>query len=397
SFAHRHDVCIMAHMFVSTRTTSHGAAQAAPASITGGALVNAAAIVIALALTTATLSAQTSPNRQPDAAQDDPLRFEMPTVTVTAQKTEEDKQKIPVSVTAVPKDTIEGAGVHIVSDAAIFAPNTYFTEWSARKLSNARFRGIGSSPNNPGITTYIDGVPQLNTNSSNIEFLDIEQVEFVRGPQSALFGRNTLGGLINISTERPSLTVWKGGVTAFLANRSEWDGRASVSGPISDKIGVRMTAGHEARDGFTVNDVTGHDLDYRRTSFGKAQLWWTPTSKWEMRLIVTGQRDQDGDYALNDLAALRQNPFHSSRDFEGIVQRDVLSSTAQIRWEGSRYTFGSTTGVVNWKTRDVTDLDYTARPLITRDNKERDVQFTQEARFASAPGAPARLGEGVRL
>jgi len=58
---------------------------------------------------------------------------------------------------------------------------------------------------------------------------------------------------------------------------------------------------------------------------------------------------------------------------------------------------GSTTGVVNWKTRDIIDLDYTARPLIVRDNKERDVQITQEARIASAPGAPARLGEGVRL
>jgi hypothetical protein len=52
---------------------------------------------------------------------------------------------------------------------------------------------------------------------------------------------------------------------------------------------------------------------------------------------------------------------------------------------------------VNWKTRDVTDLDYTARPLITRDNKERDLQFTQEMRLASAPGAPVRLVDGVRL
>jgi iron complex outermembrane receptor protein len=114
-------------------------------------------------------------------------------------------------------------------------------------------------------------------------------------------------------------------------------------------------------------------------------------------LIVTGQRDQDGDYALNDLAALRQNPFHSSRDFEGVVERDILAPTFQVRWEGSRFAFGSTTGLVNWKTRDVTDLDYTAIPLVTRDNKEKDVQFTQEFRFASAPGAPARLGEGVRL
>ena len=68
-------------------------------------------------------------------------------------------------------------------------------DFTARKLSNPRFRGIGSSPANPAITTYIDGVPQLNANSSSIELLDVSQVEFVRGPQSALFGRNTLGGL----------------------------------------------------------------------------------------------------------------------------------------------------------------------------------------------------------
>jgi len=325
----------------------------------------------------------------------EPIRLDP--ITVYVYKEKDDAQKLPVSVTGVSESALRGAGVLKVSDAGILAPNTFFSEFTARKLSNARFRGIGSSPLNPGITTYIDGVPQLNTNSSNIEFLDIEQVEFVRGPQSALFGRNTLGGLINITTERPSLTKWTGGITVPLGNYSEYDARARISGPISDKVGVRLTVGRGARDGFTINDVTGNDLDYRRTSYGKAQLWWTPTSEWEMRLIVTGQRDQDGDYGLNDLAALRLNPFHSSRDFEGIVERDVLSTTGQIRWEGSRFTFGSTTGVVNWKTRDVTDLDYTARPLIVRDNKERDVQITQELRLASAPGAPARLGEGVRL
>jgi iron complex outermembrane receptor protein len=325
----------------------------------------------------------------------EPIRLE--TITVHVYKDPDDAQKLPVSVTGVSDSVLRGAGILKVSDAGILAPNTFFSEFTARKLSNARFRGIGSSPSNPGITTYIDGVPQLNTNSSNIEFVDIEQVEFVRGPQSALFGRNTLGGLINITSQRPSLTKWTGGVTASIANRSERDVRAGISGPISDKVGVRVTLGRGTRDGFTINDVTGHDLDYRRTSYGKAQLWWVPTSRWEARLIVTGERDQDGDYALNDLAALRQNPFHSSRDFEGVVQRDILSPTVQVRWEGSRFSFGSTTGVMNWKTRDVTDLDYTALPLVTRDNKERDVQFTQEVRFASAPGAPARLGDGVRL
>ena len=123
----------------------------------------------------------------------------LPTVTVRAEKEPENVQDAPVSVTAVTRQTLEDAGVRSVSDAAQYAPNTYFNEFTARKLSNARFRGIGSSPNNPAVTTFIDGVPQLNANSSSIELLDVQQIEFVRGPQSALFGRNTLGGLVNIT------------------------------------------------------------------------------------------------------------------------------------------------------------------------------------------------------
>src|SRR5262245_4259958 len=123
--------------------------------------------------------------------QDDPLlRVGLPPVSVVAQKEPEDIQRLPVSVTAVTKEMIERAGIRIVSDAALFSPNTSFTEFTARKLSNARIRGIGSSPNNPAITTYIDGVPQLNANSSSMDLLDIQQIEFVRGPQSGLFGRN---------------------------------------------------------------------------------------------------------------------------------------------------------------------------------------------------------------
>ena len=137
-------------------------------------------------------------------AQPTPPSVTHPTVTVTAQKEPADPQSLPVSVTLVPLDSLWNGGMTTIGEASIFSPNTYFSDFTARKLSNPRFRGIGSSPANPAVTTYIDGVPQLNTNSSSIEFLDVNQVEFVRGPQSALWGRNTLGGLVNVSTARPS-------------------------------------------------------------------------------------------------------------------------------------------------------------------------------------------------
>jgi iron complex outermembrane receptor protein len=170
-----------------------------------------------------------------------------------------------------------------------------------------------------------------------------------------------------------------------------------VSGPITDKLAVGLTIGHGEREGFTRNDVTGNDLDYRAASYGKAQLWWLPNSEWEARVIFTGERARDGDYALNDLEALRQNPFHAARDFEGFTNRDVLATTIQTRREGQRFAFSTITGFVNWKTQDVTDLDYSPAPLITRDNTERDFHFTQEVRFASASGAPARLADVVTM
>jgi iron complex outermembrane recepter protein len=321
----------------------------------------------------------------------------LPAVTVTAQKEPADPQTLPVSLTLVPLDALWNGGMTTIGDASIYAPNTYFSDFTARKLSNPRFRGIGSSPANPAITTNIDGVPQLNTNSSSIEFLDVNQVEFVRGPQSALFGRNTLGGLVNISSARPSLTRWTGSAIVPFGNFGSVDVRANASGPIGKKAALGFAIGHSKREGFTKNDVTGHDLDFRNGTFGKAQLLLTPTASWEARLIYTGERARDGDYALNDLAALRSKPFHSSRDFEGHTNRDVNATTFLARHAGSKLTFASTTGIVKWATDDMTDLDYSPYPLLTRFNHEKDTQFTQEFRFASSPAGGVKLSDAATL
>src|SRR5436309_10104760 len=136
--------------------------------------------LLGIFLIAATSWAQTTPGQPPT---DDAIRFRLPTVTVTAQKEPENVQDLPVSVSAVTSDTLEASGTRSISEAAQFAPNTFFSEFTARKLSNPRFRGIGGSPANPAVTTYIDGVPQLNGNSSSIELIGVQQIEFVRGPQ----------------------------------------------------------------------------------------------------------------------------------------------------------------------------------------------------------------------
>jgi iron complex outermembrane receptor protein len=324
-----------------------------------------------------------------------PLRIEVPPVIVTAQKEPADGQSLPVSVTAVSKETIAGAAITTISDAAIYAPNTFFSEFSARKLSFPRFRGISSGPGNPAITTYVDGVPQLHTNASSVDLVGVEQIELVRGAQSALFGRNAIGGLVNLSSARPSLTKWDGAVVLPFGNFGSWDMRGQAAGPLSPRLALGVAGSRSERDGFTTNEVSSHPIDNRSSTTGKAQLLWTPSSIWEVRAIVSGERARDGDYGLSDLAALRDRPFRAARDFEGSTSRDMVATTFLTRRAGSRLTVSTTTGVVRWKTEDRTDLDYTPLPLARRENAERALQFTQEVRTASA--SPVALSPAVSL
>ncbi len=182
---------------------------------------------------------------------------------------------------------------------------------------------------------------------------------------------------------------------------SSFDAReigASVSGPLAaGRVGVGLSFKYGRRDGYTINTVTGNDLDSREAFLGRAQVLWTPSATWETRVIVTGERARDGDYALSDLGGLRTDPFRTARDFEGHTDRDVTATTFLARRAGGRVNLTTTTGLVRWKTVDATDLDYSPLPLLRRDNTEESLQFTQEVRLASAANAPVRLSASLPL
>jgi iron complex outermembrane receptor protein len=220
----------------------------------------------------------------------------------------------------------------------------------------------------------------------------------VRGPQSALYGRNSLGGVVNIVSTRPSFSGWTGTALAPFGSFGTADVRASVSGPVaSNRLAIGLSGGYARRDGYTENSITGNDLDSRGASFAKAQALWTPSSSWETRFILSHERARDGDYALQDLGSLRAQPFVAARDFEGFTHRDILAPTIIVRRTSPRVDFTSSTGFVSWETSDRTDLDYTPLPLITRANDEQSLQFTQEFRAASARDAALAVAGNVTM
>ena len=122
-------------------------------------------------------------------------------------------------------------------------------------------------------------------------------------------------------------------------------------------------------------------------------MLWTPSAAWDVRGILTTERARDGDYGLNDLAALRANPFRAARDFEGYTHRDIVAPTLLVNRAGKTIDFSSTTGFVWWKTDDLTDLDYTPLPLLRRANAEDEPPV-----HAGVPGrlVEQRVASGCR-
>ncbi len=331
-------------------------------------------------------------------AQEDKPVYRLNDIVVVATKDPSPEQSVPASVSAFDSNEIADAGIDLIGDAAGYVPNVNMVDFSERILSQPYFRGIGSGPNNPAVTTYIDGVPQLHGYSANIDLLDVGHIEFVRGAQGMLYGRNTVGGVIHILSRSPNLSSWEYGIEGEYGSYDLTLGKLRISGPlVQNKIGFSLAAGYSSHDGFSINDVTGNDIDSRKEFSGRLQLEWLPTDEWSARFYLFAERDRDGDYALQDLAELRANPYHVQRNFEGYLDRDIVAPTIRLEYNGKRVDFVSITGIVKWETEGKTDLDYTPYASNTRKQDIDDFQFTQEFQLRSAEDSPVILNDRMKL
>jgi iron complex outermembrane recepter protein len=306
--------------------------------------------------------------------------------------------KLPISATVSDSEFLDSAMIRLVKEAAIYAPNALFAESSVQRLNLPYVRGIGGSALQPGVTTFIDGVPQLHGSSSNLNFLDVAQVDFTRGPMGTLFGRNTVGGGIHISSNLPSLTTLGGDFQTTVGNYDLWDVRGRVSGPlIQDQLGFSLAGGMTSRDGFNTRTITGDDVDSRRAQFGKAQFLWRPDEKLEVRFILAGESDRGGGYAWNSVQSLRQRPRQVQQDFSGHASRSVIMPTLQVIYHAESFDVTSTTGYVGWSTDEASDLDASSLPLVRQLNHEQMWTWTQEIRFSNPVNELVTLSDELKL
>lgn len=207
-------------------------------------------------------------------------------VVVTAQKRSESLQEVAVSITAIGGDILQAMGMRTTTDLAQITPNMSIQS-DRPGNSFPSIRGIGTPIKGPGVdqgvAIYLDGVQVDSAGANQFSVMDLQQVEVLKGPQGTLYGRNAVGGVINMTSRKPS-DEFEGYVRAGVGDFNAWEVGASVEGPlIEDKLSGRISGMVLENDGYFENRVPGvDDLGDSEDVIVRGTLLWTPTDSLEV-------------------------------------------------------------------------------------------------------------------
>ncbi len=334
-------------------------------------------------------------------------------MTVTTRKREEKLQKVPVTVTAFSKKTLEATGMESVVDVAAYTPGFSFESAFGRQADRPVFRGMSNILGAPNAGVFIDGV-FVSGSIQSTELANIERIEVIKGPQSALFGRSTFAGAINYITRKPTNDP-QGEVTATLAEHGQAELSFNHAGPIvKDRLLYHVSARSYQYDGEYVNTVTGDEIGDEETLGFSGSLSYV-SARFDAVLRIAYSEDDDGHFPI----ALQDSSFNNCfldtsrgyycgdvRSFDTVslntddleelgisgLERETLRTSLAMNWDLERATLTSSTA---WNGEELTagiDQDYTAESPFggafnTADRGDL-TDIAQEIRLSSnTPGA----------
>jgi iron complex outermembrane receptor protein len=224
------------------------------------------------------------------------------TVTVTAQKREQSIYDVPVAISAFSPEAMERQGIADLTDIGKFVPNLNITGFSAGHTSsqNPFIRGIGLQDHlittEPGVGVYVDGVYLGRQVGQNWSLANIERVEVLRGPQGTLYGRNSIGGAINIITRKPGDEP--GGRVGLMAgSRGRLNGDVYADLPLSDEFAMSFSLAYQRRDGlgdFLNIEDPNKEVGEMQDISGRIAMRWKPTDKLSFLLTGDGNDGENG-------------------------------------------------------------------------------------------------------
>ena len=224
-------------------------------------------------------------------------------IIVTSRRREESLQDVPVAITAFGSAQIKDQRIERLSDVAKLTPGLNFAPLFGAQNQLPIIRGAAQTFGALNVGVFLDGIYLSGKAAVDLELNDLERIEVVKGPQSALYGRNTFAGAINYVTQRPRQEL-SGSAEITGGEHGLFKGVASISGPISDTLRFRVGGYYRSSDGWYTSAIDGGRVDFAKTYGGIATLEWQPVPE----LIVTLR----GAYSNEDLGQPPSNVIRTN-------------------------------------------------------------------------------------
>ncbi|WP_439534808.1 TonB-dependent receptor [Polymorphobacter sp.] len=332
-------------------------------------------------------------------------------ILVTARRRAENVQDVPVAISVVNGEALDARGVFNINRLTQLQPSLQFYSTNPRNTF-INIRGIGAPFGltndgfEQGVGIYIDQVYYNRIASATLDFVDVDQIEVLRGPQGTLYGKNTTAGAINITTRPPSFD-FEGKAEISLGNYNFKQGKASVSGPLTDKLAARISATVTDRQGTIENVATNQFVNSIDNMGVRGALLWKPTDTLSITLagdynvqdpiccvqiyagVGTTQRPLNRQYAaltarFPGYQVPSTNPFDRVTDLDAEIRarNEHGGASLLLQWDLGRGTLTSVSAWRYWDWTPANDRDFTGLPVYTKvNNPTKQSQYTQELRY----------------
>ena len=357
----------------------------------------------------ANATASATGNNQPGGAQQAPAQADtrQPTnlgaITVTATKRVELMQDVPIAINVVTAQDIESAGLTSAADLPMLVPGITMIPVAGPAASNVVIRGLSTTIGEPNVSFFIDGVYIPSRNALDFMLADnIERVEVAKGPQYALYGRNSFAGAVNFITKAPS-NERGGSVSVGVGNHARRDARAVASGPFADGSSYHYRVGVARNDfgGFYRNELSGKKLDKTSGRGAFLTLDGAPTDRLngQFNVIYDGMRRRDfaqqfvsnnGGFVrnFNDLQQYFGDLPSLTKGFAvtpGHFDRDSVLAALTVNYAMDWATLTSVSSYNHLKLDYEYDSDYSAAHIAMADTHGPQTSVSQDFRLVS-PG-----------
>ena len=274
--------------------------------------------------------------------------IQLEAVIVTARKTEEEIQKVPISISAITAKQVLEYRIWNSKDITAIVPNLYAANPGDNRNVTS-IRGITSTSYDPAVTTYIDGVNQFSLDTYIAQLSDIERIEVLRGPQGTLYGRNAMGGVINIITRQPSNHTSGFGEVNIGSHGQQRYSLGLRTPLVSDKLFFGISGMYNRHNGFYTNVFYDADFDKQQGLLGNYYLKYKAGPKWVFTLNAKhSQVRNNGAFPLaSSVATAFENPFEVNQNAVSTMVDNNFNASLSANYAGYKFNFTSQTTFQN--------------------------------------------------